>query len=164
MQMEKRKLGSAGPEVPAICLGGNVYGWTLNEADTFRQLDAALAAGLNFVDTADVYSRWAPGNKGGESETLIGKWFAQTGKRKDVILATKVGMDMGAGKKGLKAAYIQQAVESSLERLQTHYIDLYRRLRVRLSACRPITSTSTGRTRTIPKPRWKRRWAHSTRW
>jgi aryl-alcohol dehydrogenase-like predicted oxidoreductase len=125
MQMEKRKLGSAGPEVPAICLGGNVYGWTLNEADTFRQLDAALAAGLNFVDTADVYSRWAPGNKGGESETLIGKWFAQTGKRKDVILATKVGMDMGAGKKGLKAAYIQQAVESSLERLQTHYIDLY---------------------------------------
>jgi aryl-alcohol dehydrogenase-like predicted oxidoreductase len=125
MQMEKRKLGSTGPDVPAICLGGNVYGWTLNEAETFRQLDAALAAGLNFLDTADVYSRWAPGNKGGESETLIGKWFAKTGKRKEVILATKVGMEMGEGKKGLKAAYIQQAVESSLQRLQTDYIDLY---------------------------------------
>src|SRR5271155_2669032 len=101
--MEKRKLGFAGPEVPVICLGGNVYGWTLAEAEAFRQLDAALDAGLNFVDTADVYSRWVPGNKGGESETIIGKWFAKTGKRKDVILGTKVGMEMGEGKKGLKA-------------------------------------------------------------
>jgi aryl-alcohol dehydrogenase-like predicted oxidoreductase len=123
--MEKRKLGSAGPDVPVICLGANVYGWTLPEAETFRQLDTALDVGLNFVDTADVYSRWAHGNVGGQSETIIGKWFAKTGKRKDVILATKVGMEMGEGKKGLKPAYIRQAVEDSLQRLQTDYIDLY---------------------------------------
>jgi aryl-alcohol dehydrogenase-like predicted oxidoreductase len=123
--MEKRKLGFAGPEVPVICLGGNVYGWTLPEAETFRQLDVALDVGLNFVDTADVYSRWVPGHTGGESETIIGKWFAKTGKRKDVILATKVGMDLGDGKQGLKAAYIRQAVEDSLERLRTDYIDIY---------------------------------------
>jgi aryl-alcohol dehydrogenase-like predicted oxidoreductase len=106
-------------------LGGNVYGWTVAEADAFRQLDGAVEAGLNFIDTADVYSRWAPGHKGGESENIIGRWFAKSGKRKDVILATKVGMDMGDGKKGLKAAYIQQAVEDSLRRLQTDYIDVY---------------------------------------
>jgi aryl-alcohol dehydrogenase-like predicted oxidoreductase len=124
-QMEKRKLGSAGPEVPVICLGGNVYGWTVAEAEAFRQLDAALDAGLNFVDTADVYSRWVPGHKGGESETIIGKWLAKTGKRKDLILATKVGIEMGEGKKGLRAAYIRQAVDDSLQRLQTDYIDVY---------------------------------------
>ena len=123
--MEKRKLGSAGPEVPVICLGGNVYGWTVPEAEAFRQLDVALDVGLNFVDTADVYSRWVPGNKGGDSETIIGKLFAKTGKRKDVILATKVGMEMGEGKEGLKAAYIHQAVEDSLQRLHTDYIDVY---------------------------------------
>jgi len=123
--MEKRKLGSFGPEVPATCLGGNVFGWTVPEAEAFRLLDAALAAGLNFVDTADVYSSWAAGNKGGESETILGKWFAKTGKRKEVILATKVGMEMGEGKKGLRAVYIRQAVEDSLRRLQTDYIDLY---------------------------------------
>jgi aryl-alcohol dehydrogenase-like predicted oxidoreductase len=123
--MEKRKLGSAGPEVPVICLGGNVFGWTVPEAEAFRLLDAALDAGLNFVDTADVYSRWAAGNQGGESETILGKWFTNSGKRKDVILATKVGLEMGEGKKGLKAAYIRQAVEDSLRRLQTDYIDLY---------------------------------------
>src|ERR1017187_1512485 len=123
--MEKWKLGSAGPEVPAICLGGNVFGWTVAEADGFRLLDDALGAGLNFIDTADVYSRWVPGHKGGESETIIGKWFGKSGKREDVILATKVGMEMGEGKKGLKAAYIRQAVEDSLRRLQTDYIDLY---------------------------------------
>ena len=123
--MEKRKLGAGGPEVPVICLGGNVYGWTLAEADAFRQFDAALDLGLNFIDTADVYSRWAPGHKGGESETIIGKWFAKSGRRKDVILATKVGMDMGDGRKGLKPRYIRQAVEDSLKRLQTDYIDVY---------------------------------------
>ena len=123
--MEKRKLGSAGPEVPMICLGGNVFGWTVPEAEAFRLLDAALDAGLNFVDTADVYSSWAAGNKGGESETIIGKWFVKSDKRKEVILATKVGLEMGEGKKGLKAAYIRQAVEESLWRLQTDYIDLY---------------------------------------
>jgi aryl-alcohol dehydrogenase-like predicted oxidoreductase len=123
--MDLRKLGKTGPEVPTLCLGGNVYGWTLAEADTFRQLDAALDGGLNFIDTADVYSRWAPGHKGGESETIIGKWLAKSGKRKSVILATKVGMEMGEDKKGLKPAYIRQAVEDSLQRLQTDYIDLY---------------------------------------
>ena len=98
--MEKRKLGTAGPEVPVICVGGNVYGWTLSEADAFRQFDQALDLGLNFIDTADVYSRWAPGHQGGESEIIIGKWFAKSGRRNDVILATKVGMDMGEGRKG----------------------------------------------------------------
>lgn len=123
--MEKRRLGAEGPEVPMICLGGNVYGWTLQEADAFRQFDQALDLGLNFIDTADVYSRWAPGHQGGESETIIGDWFAKSNRRKDVILATKVGMDMGEGRKGLKPAYIKQAVEASLRRLQTDYIDLY---------------------------------------
>jgi aryl-alcohol dehydrogenase-like predicted oxidoreductase len=123
--MQRIKLGKSDLDVPVICLGGNVYGWTVAEADAFRQLDSALEAGLNFIDTADVYSRWAPGHNGGESETIIGKWLAKSGKREEVILATKVGMDMGDGKKGLKAAYIEQAVEDSLRRLQTDYIDLY---------------------------------------
>lgn len=123
--MQKRKLGNTGLEVPTITLGGNVYGWTVSEAESFRQLDQAVEAGLNFIDTADVYSRWAPGNQGGESETILGKWFARSGKRSQVILATKVGMEMGEGKKGLSPAYIQQAVEDSLRRLQTDYIDLY---------------------------------------
>lgn len=123
--MKQRRLGAGGPEVPVICLGGNVYGWTLAEAGAFRQFDAALDLGLNFIDTADVYSRWAPGHTGGESETIIGDWLAKSGRRKDVILATKVGMDMGEGKKGLKPEYIRQAVEASLRRLQTDHIDLY---------------------------------------
>src|ERR1700761_3970565 len=111
--MERVKLGKSELNVPVICLGGNVYGWTVPEADAFRQLDAALESGLNFIDTADVYSRWAPGHQGGESETILGKWFAKSGKRGEVILATKVGMDMGDGKQGLKAAYIERAVEDS---------------------------------------------------
>lgn len=123
--MQTRKLGQNGPEVPVICLGGNVYGWTVSESDALEQLDRAVASGLNFIDTADVYSRWAPGHKGGESETILGKWFARSGRRTDVILATKVGMEMGDGKKGLGARYIAQAVEDSLRRLQTDYIDLY---------------------------------------
>jgi aryl-alcohol dehydrogenase-like predicted oxidoreductase len=125
INVEKRKLGAAGPDVPVICVGGNVYGWTLPEAEAFRQFDQALDLGLNFIDTADVYSRWAPGHQGGESETIIGNWFAKSGRRKDVILATKVGMDMGEGRKGLNPAYIRQAVEASLKRLQTDCIDLY---------------------------------------
>jgi aryl-alcohol dehydrogenase-like predicted oxidoreductase len=125
MNMQRVKLGKSDLEVPVICLGGNVYGWTMTEADSFRQLDAALEAGLDFIDTADVYSRWAPGHKGGESETILGKWLAKGKKRSNVILATKVGIDMGDGKQGLKAAYIEQAVEDSLKRLQTDYIDLY---------------------------------------
>ena len=123
--MERVKLGKSELQVPTICLGGNVFGWTVSEADSLRQLDAALEAGLNFIDTADVYSRWAPGHQGGESEAILGKWMATGNKRSNVILATKVGIDMGEGKKGLKPAYIQQAVEDSLRRLQTDYIDLY---------------------------------------
>lgn len=123
--MQTRKLGNTGLSVPVIMLGGNVFGWTVNEADSLRLLDAAFEQGLNFIDTADVYSRWIPGHVGGESETILGKWFAQSGKRKDVVLATKVGMDMGDGKAGLSAKRIAEAVEASLERLQTDYIDLY---------------------------------------
>jgi aryl-alcohol dehydrogenase-like predicted oxidoreductase len=123
--MERVKLGKSELEVPVLCLGGNVYGWTLPEADSLRQLDAALEAGLNFIDTADVYSRWVPGHTGGESEAILGKWLAKGNKRSNVILATKLGIEMGEGKKGLSAAYIEQAVEASLRRLQTDYIDLY---------------------------------------
>ncbi|MDQ7912742.1 aldo/keto reductase [Pseudomonas sp. 102515] len=123
--MHTRTLGHSDLQVPPLCFGGNVFGWTLDEAQSFRMLDALLEAGLNFIDTADVYSRWAPGNSGGESETLLGKWFARSGKRDQVILATKLGMDMGEGRKGLKASYVQQAVEASLKRLQTDRIDLY---------------------------------------
>jgi aryl-alcohol dehydrogenase-like predicted oxidoreductase len=106
-------------------LGGNVFGWTLNESDSFRILDSAFDAGLSFIDTADIYSTWVPGNTGGESETIIGKWFARTGKRNQVTIATKVGMDMGGGRKGLAGKYIEQAVDDSLRRLQTDRIDLY---------------------------------------
>ncbi|HTZ56712.1 MAG TPA: aldo/keto reductase [Acidobacteriaceae bacterium] len=123
--MQRVKLGKSDLDVPVLCLGGNVYGWTLSEADSFRQLDAALEAGLNFIDTADVYSRWMPGHVGGESEAIIGKWLAKGSKRSNVIVATKLGIEMGEGKKGLKPAYIEQAVEDSLRRLQTDYIDLY---------------------------------------
>ena len=112
-------------KVPALCFGGNVFGWTADEARSFELLDALLESGLNFVDTADVYSHWAPGNHGGESETILGKWFKARGNREQVILATKVGSPMGEGKKGLSRRYIRQAVEDSLRRLQTDYIDLY---------------------------------------
>ena len=123
--MQRVKLGKSDLEVPVLCLGGNVYGWTLSEAESFRQLDMALEAGLNFIDTADVYSRWAPGHQGGESETILGKWLASGGKRDNVIIATKLGQDLGDGKQGLSAAYIPLAIEASLRRLQTDYIDLY---------------------------------------
>lgn len=123
--MKTRQLGQQGPNVPVICLGGNVYGWTVSELDSFHQLDRAVAAGLTFIDTADVYSSWVPGHKGGESETILGKWFARSGRRKEVFLATKAGFEMGEGKSGLSARYIAQAVDDSLRRLQTDYIDLY---------------------------------------
>jgi aryl-alcohol dehydrogenase-like predicted oxidoreductase len=108
-----------------MMLGGNVFGWTVGEEDSFRLLDRAFDLGLTFIDTADVYSRWVPGHAGGESETIIGKWFARSGKRDQVVIATKVGMDMGEGKAGLSAKHIQQSVEDSLRRLQTDRIDLY---------------------------------------
>lgn len=123
--MRTRQLGKTSLEVPAMMLGGNVFGWTVNEEDSFRLLDRAFDLGLTFIDTADVYSRWAPGHTGGESETIIGKWFARSGKRDQVIIATKVGMDMGEGKTGLSAKHIAASVEDSLRRLQTDRIDLY---------------------------------------
>lgn len=120
-----RQLGKSGLEVSPIMLGGNVFGWTADEATSFRVLDAFVDAGFNFVDTADVYSHWVPGNRGGESEEILGRWFARSGKRDSVILATKVGKPMGEGKKGLSRKYIFAAVEDSLKRLQTDRIDLY---------------------------------------
>jgi aryl-alcohol dehydrogenase-like predicted oxidoreductase len=123
--MQTRKLGNTGVEIPVVMLGGNVFGWTVDEAESFRLLDAAFDAGLNFIDTADVYSKWIPGHVGGESETILGKWFARSGKRDRVVIATKVGMDMGDGKQGLAPKYIAEAVEASLRRLQTDRIDLY---------------------------------------
>lgn len=125
MAAKKRKLGKSGLEVSPLCFGGNVFGWTVDEQNSFKILDAFVDAGFNFVDTADAYSAWVPGNKGGESETIIGKWFKQSGKRSKVVLASKVGNPMGPDKKGLSNAYILSAVEESLKRLQTDYIDLY---------------------------------------
>src|SRR3954470_3842727 len=115
--MSPRQLGRSGLSVSPICLGGNVFGWTADERTSFSLLDAWVDAGFNFIDTADVYSAWAPGHVGGESESLIGQWFKRSGKRGQVVLATKVGKPMGADKKGLKPAYIREAVEASLRRL-----------------------------------------------
>ncbi len=123
--MKKRKLGNSGLEVSPLALGSNVFGWTVDEPAAFAILDAFVAAGFNLIDTADTYSRWVTGNKGGESETIIGKWLRKSGKRDQVVIATKVGSDMGPGKKGLSKTYIRRAVEDSLKRLQTDYIDLY---------------------------------------
>lgn len=125
MSFPTRALGRSPLQVSPLCFGGNVFGWTADEATSFSLLDAWLDAGMNFVDTADVYSRWVPGHQGGESETLIGKWLQKSGKRRQLVLATKVGMDMGDGKTGLHPKYIKQAVDASLQRLQTDYIDLY---------------------------------------
>ncbi len=127
--MEFRQLGRSGLQVSPLCFGGNVFGWTVDEATGFSLLDAWLDAGFNFIDTADVYSIWAPGHVGGESENLIGKWLARSGangnKRSQIVLATKLGKPMGPDQKGLKPAYIRSAVEASLRRLGTDHIDLY---------------------------------------
>jgi aryl-alcohol dehydrogenase-like predicted oxidoreductase len=123
--MERRKLGKSDIEVAPLAFGGNVFGWTVDEPAAFRLLDAFVDAGFNLIDTADVYSVWVPGNHGGESETIIGKWLKRSGRRKDVLIATKVGNVMSPEKKGLSKAYISRAVEDSLRRLQTDSIDLY---------------------------------------
>src|ERR1700689_2160600 len=104
--MKTRKLGASGLEVSPLCLGGNVFGWTADEKTSFAILDALVEGGFNFIDTADMYSSWAPGNKGGESETIIGNWLKRTGNRGKVIIATKLGTEMGPGEKGLSKAYI----------------------------------------------------------
>lgn len=118
-------MGQSDLNVAPLTLGGNVFGWTIDEARSFEILDGFAAAGFNLIDTADVYSRWAPGNEGGESETIIGNWMKARGNRDQVIIATKVGADMGKGKKDLSRDYILKAAEDSLRRLQTDHIDLY---------------------------------------
>ncbi|TDE17658.1 aldo/keto reductase [Dyadobacter psychrotolerans] len=123
--MEKRQLGESDLYVAPLTLGGNVFGWTIDEKKSFEILDEFVASGFNLIDTADVYSRWVPGNNGGESEKIIGKWMKERANRNKVIIATKVGADMGQGRTDLSKAYILKAVDDSLRRLQTDYIDLY---------------------------------------
>lgn len=123
--MKTKNLGNSGLNVSTLCLGGNVFGWTIDEKTSFQVLDAFTEAGGTFIDTADIYSRWAPGHKGGESETILGNWMKARGNRSKVIIATKVGMEMGPKKKGLSKNYIFSAVEESLKRLGTDCIDLY---------------------------------------
>ena len=123
--MERKPLGKSGLSAAPVMLGTNNFGWTIGQDASNGVLDAFVARGGSLLDTADAYSAWIPGNKGGESETIIGKWIKQSGKRDKLVIATKVGMDMGDGKIGLSPAYIRRAVEDSLTRLQTDYIDLY---------------------------------------
>jgi aryl-alcohol dehydrogenase-like predicted oxidoreductase len=123
--MQKRKLGNSGLSIAPLMFGGNVFGWTVDEAMSFKLLDAFVGAGFDAIDTADVYSKWVPGHKGGESEVIIGKWLKARGNRSKVIIASKVGMEMPGLGQGLSKAYITARVEDSLKRLQTDYIDLY---------------------------------------
>lgn len=124
--MKMRRLGRTGLSIAPLVFGGNVFGWTADEKTSFSLLDAFFDAGFNAVDTADVYSSWAPGNRGGESETIIGKWLKQSGRSRDsAVIVTKVGSEFGPDRKGLSRRWIMQAVEESLKRLQTDYIDLY---------------------------------------
>jgi aryl-alcohol dehydrogenase-like predicted oxidoreductase len=123
--MKTHKLGKTGIEISPLIFGGNIFGWTVDQPKSFQLLDAFADAGFNAIDTADTYSRWAPGHKGGESERIIGEWMKRNGNRKKVIVATKVGMDMGEFGKGLSKSHILRSAEESLKRLQTDYIDLY---------------------------------------
>jgi len=125
--MEKRALGKTGFDIAPLVLGSNVFGWTIDEKQSFAVLDAFVDHGFNAIDTADVYSNWAPGNSGGESESMIGRWLkARPGMRERVVIFTKVGSDMGGdGRKGLSRGWILEAVEHSLHRLGTDVIDLY---------------------------------------
>jgi aryl-alcohol dehydrogenase-like predicted oxidoreductase len=123
--MQTRRLGRTDLSIAPMVLGGNVFGWTADKKTSFAVMDRFAAAGLTAIDTADVYSSWAPGNQGGESETVIGEWMKARGARSRVIVVTKVGSPMGKGKEGLSARYIEEAVEASLKRLQTDVIDLY---------------------------------------
>jgi len=125
MTVEKVQLGRSGLFVAPFTLGGNVFGWTADERASFEVLDAFVAAGFNFIDTADAYSMWAPGHQGGESEGVIGRWLKARGNRDQVLIATKLGVEVVPGESGLSRAYMQKAVERSLKRLNTDYIDLY---------------------------------------
>ena len=123
--MEKRKLGKSQIAIAPLMFGGNVFGWTTDEAMSFRLLDAFVGAGFNAIDTADVYSKWVAGHRGGESEAIIGAWLKARGGRDKVVIATKVGLEMPGIGQGLKASYILARVEDSLKRLNTDYIDIY---------------------------------------
>jgi len=123
--MQRRRLGRTDLSIAPVVLGGNVFGWTADAKTSFALLDRFLAAGFNAVDTADVYSIWAPGHKGGESETIIGDWMKARGNRNSVVVVTKVGAEMGPGRKGLKASYILDECEASLKRLGVETIDVY---------------------------------------
>src|SRR5580698_2511555 len=125
MAMIRHQLGNSDLKIAPIAVGGNVFGWTADEPTSFRLLDAFVDAGFNFIDTADVYSRWVPGNQGGESEAIIGNWIKSSGKRAEVVIATKIGMGPAPDGKGLAKSHILRGVEDSLKRLQTDYIDLY---------------------------------------
>jgi aryl-alcohol dehydrogenase-like predicted oxidoreductase len=120
-----RPLGRSGLMVAPLALGGNVFGWTADEARSFAVLDAFVDSGFNLIDTADAYSRWVPGHTGGESETVIGRWLQKSGQRNKVLIATKVGLDLGEGRTGLSRRWIRQAAHDSLRRLQVDHIDLY---------------------------------------
>jgi aryl-alcohol dehydrogenase-like predicted oxidoreductase len=123
--MDKRKLGNSGLEIAPLIFGGNVLGWTADAATSFKLLDGFVAAGFECIDTADVYSKWVPGHRGGESESIVGNWLKARGNRSKVVIATKVGMEMPGIGQGLRRSYIMARVEDSLKRLQTDYIDLY---------------------------------------
>jgi aryl-alcohol dehydrogenase-like predicted oxidoreductase len=123
--MQKRRLGNSSLQISPLVFGGNVFGWTADEAMSFRLLDGFVAAGFDCIDTADVYSKWVPGHKGGESETIIGKWLKLRGGRSKLVIATKVGIEMPGIGQGLAKDYICKRVEDSLKRLNTDYIDLY---------------------------------------
>ncbi|MCA9181266.1 MAG: aldo/keto reductase, partial [Planctomycetales bacterium] len=123
--MQLIQLGQTNLQIPPIVFGGNVFGWTLDEAASVDMLDDLYRRGFTAIDTADAYSRWVPGNSGGESESIIGRWMATRQNRESITLITKVGYDMGQGHKDLSAKYIPKACEDSLRRLQTDHIDLY---------------------------------------
>lgn len=123
--MTRKQLGKSGISVAPLALGGNVFGWTIDEKKSFEVLDAFVDFGFDLIDTANMYSTWVPGHKGGESETIIGNWLKTSGKRDKIVLATKVGMPMGDGSKGLKKDYILKSFDESLKRLKTDVVDLY---------------------------------------
>jgi len=123
--MELRRLGTSSLSIPPLVFGGNVFGWSADEATSFDLLDRLADAGLTAIDTADVYSRWVPGHQGGESETIIGRWLKRRGRRDDLVIMTKVGMEMPGRGKGLSPAWIRSSIDESLRRLQTDYVDLY---------------------------------------
>jgi aryl-alcohol dehydrogenase-like predicted oxidoreductase len=123
--MDRRRLGSSTIEIAPLVFGGNVFGWTADEATSFALLDAFVDAGFSAIDTADVYSRWVPGHRGGESETVIGNWIERRGRSDDIVVITKVGMDMGEDRSGLRREHIVRSVEESLSRLKRDHIDVY---------------------------------------